>query len=100
MSKGKINQEINTKISKFVAQKQQNIETEKHGFTVQKKDKTITKSFRLNAMDLKMLSNLVFKINESSPYRNYSEGHIIRGLIHLATNLDTKHILKTLQTQS
>ena len=97
MSKGKINQSAGTKLSKFVAQKQQNIESEKHGFITPNKSKLLTKSFKLSAVDLETLNAVIQNINKESPYKNYSASETIRALIYLGLATDTKKLLNMLR---
>lgn len=97
MSKGKINQSADTKLSKFVAQKQQNIESEKHGFITPDKSKLLTKSFKLSTMDLETLNAVVQNINKESPYKNYSVSETMRALIYLGLSSNTKKLLEILR---
>lgn len=93
----KINPKAKSKLSGFVANKSQTYTQEKYGFVVPDKHKKITKSFRLNSIDLEKLNKTVHQINNNSPYKNYTESEIIRGLISLSGSLPTKKILKALE---
>ena len=97
MSKGKIDQSIHTKVSKFVAQKQQNIESEKHGFITPNKSKLLTISFKLSGIDLETLNAVIQNINKESPYKNYSASETIRALIYLGLSANTKKLLDILR---
>jgi hypothetical protein len=97
MSKGKINPGASSKLSSFVAKRQQSEEGEIHGFITPNKFKRITKSFRLSTMDLEKLNKLVSGVNKESPYKNYSEAEVIRGLIQLCSKLSIKKVLSALQ---
>jgi len=97
MSKGKINPGASSKLSSFVVKRQQNIESETHGFITPNKFKKITKSFRLSTMDLEKLNKLVSSVNKESPYKNYTESEILRGLIQLCSKLAVKKVLTSLQ---
>jgi hypothetical protein len=93
MSKGKINFSQKTKLYNYDTKQPKDIK----GFITQSKQKKITKSFRLNDLDLQVLNMTVQKINKESDYRTYSESEIIRGLIHLSQELKVKKIIETLQ---
>jgi len=97
MSKGKIDQSIDTKLSKFVAQKQQHIESEKHGFITPNKSKLLTKSFKLSTLDLETLNAVVQNINKESHYKNYSVSEVLRAFIYMGSSSNTKKLLNILR---
>lgn len=97
MSKGKINPNAKTKLSNIVAKKPQDNNEQNFGFVAKNKHKNITKSFRINSFDLDKLNNLVREINNNTPYKNYSESEIIRGLISMGEKLPVKKIIKSLE---
>lgn len=97
MSKGKINYNAKTKLSQLVVNKQQNNNSPNHGFITKDKTKKITKSFRLNVVDLEKLNHLVSEINKNTIYKNYNESEIIRGLILLSEKLPINKVIKSLE---